>query len=99
MNKSMLLGAVLALSLNVSLSFAQGDEKDFATHKAEISKEVDEHIKALQDHKSCIDGAKDKDALKACREKMKEYRHGNMMERMEGRKDRIDKRMEKMKKK
>ena len=93
-----LLAAVFALSLNASISFAD-DKKDFATHKAEISKEVDEHIKALQDHKSCIDGAGDKDGLKACREKMKEYRHGNMIERMEGKKDRLDKRMEKLKKK
>lgn len=75
------------------------DNKDFAARKAEVSKEVDEHIKALQDHKTCVDAAADPNALKACREKMKEYRHGQMMEHMQGKKERLEKRMDKMKEK
>ncbi len=100
MTKS-ILAAVMAISLGASTALAEHHEegKDFPARKAEISKEIDEHIKALQDHKSCVSAAQDPAAMKACREKMKEYRHGQMMERMGDKKERLEKRMEKMKEK
>ena len=93
-----LFSVVLALGLSTTAAFANDHEgKDFNARKAEVSKEVDERIKALQEHKACVDAAADPAALKSCREKMKEFRHEQKMEHMGKRKERLEKRMEKMK--
>lgn len=88
------LAALLVLSFNSSFSFA---EDDFAAHKAKATAEIDEHIKSLQDHKSCVSAAENKDGMRACREKMKEFRQSERVEHMEKRQERMQKRMDKMK--
>ncbi len=78
---------------------ARADEKEgnFETHKAEMLKNIDEHIAKLQEHRTCVSSAASGDALKACRETMKEYRFDKKMEHMENRKGRMDKRMKRAK--
>ena len=78
-------------------SAAAGDNLE--TRKAEMLKEIDEHISKMQEHKSCVSAASTKEALMSCHDKMKEYRKGERMEHMDRRMERMQERKEKMMKK
>lgn len=68
-----LFAALLCLgSLN---SFAEKEEgKTFEEKKAMMLSGTDERLKHMNELRSCISSAADEAALKACRQKMKEYR-------------------------
>jgi hypothetical protein len=76
---------------------AAGDNLE--THKAEMLKEIDEHIAKMQEHKSCVTAATTKEAMMACRDKMKDYRQGERTEHMDRRMERMEQRKQKMMKK
>lgn len=88
--KSSLLGLLLVQILQSPVSSA-ADAPDFEKRKAEALTHLNEHIQKLQSHKSCVEAAKDAEALKACREDMQSWRkelRGQMKERRENRKQR-----------
>ena len=64
-----LLIATLLMSMS---AFAEEKNENFAAVKARISANIDQRIAAIQAHKSCVDGANDKEALQACRKSHKE---------------------------
>lgn len=57
------------------------DGKNFETHKAEALKRIDEHLAKMNEHKTCVSAAADKEALKKCHEAMREF-HQGMKEEM-----------------
>lgn len=71
--------------------------KTFEERKASMSKNADEHIAFLNEHKTCVTSAADDAALKACGEKMRAHHMDHKMDRMEKRKDKMEKKMDKMK--
>lgn len=80
---------VLALILCLGTLTAIAEEKkgagNFEERKAKLSAHLDERIAALQKAKSCLSSAKDDEALKACKEEMREARkemHHQMKEKM-----------------
>lgn len=89
----------LAFLLVSTAIFADDDKGDFNTHKTEILSHIDEKVQKMQEHKSCVQAAQDKEALKKCKESMHEWRKGERMEHMEKLKERLEGRMEKMQKK
>ncbi|MCB0351804.1 MAG: hypothetical protein KDD38_11515, partial [Bdellovibrionales bacterium] len=91
--KSIVLCAILALSVS---AFAEGEKKEenFAKRKTEMLEGIDKKIAAMQEHKTCVSAASDKDAMKKCHEKMKAFREENRGEHMGMRKERMEKRME-----
>lgn len=64
---------LLIATLFSSFAFADALKvENFAEMKTNISANIDQRIAQLQSHKSCVQGAQDKEALKACRMKHKE---------------------------
>jgi hypothetical protein len=56
-------------------SFAEKDDgKTFEEKKSMLLTHIDKRIAHLNDSKACVAGAKDKDALMVCKQKMKEHR-------------------------
>lgn len=80
-------------------AIAIADDGDFAKHKSEMLKHIDERIQKMTEHKNCVSGAADKDGLKKCRESMREWRKGEMQEMRERRMDGMQKRLDKLKEK
>ena len=79
---------LLIATFLVSMSaYADQKEENFATVKARISANIDQRMSAIQAHKSCVEGASDREALKACREShkasMKKLHEENKGEREE----------------
>jgi len=67
--KLSIIALVLSLlSLNLFAADAAPSADKFAEHKANVLKSIDERIAAIQTEKSCIGGAANHDAIKACRE-------------------------------
>ena len=50
-----------------------GPGQKFEEHKAKILSEIDQHIAKMQEHRSCVAGASDHDAIKKCHETMKAF--------------------------
>lgn len=71
-------------------------KEEFAAHKTEIMGELDQHIQKLQEHKTCVSNAADREAMKACRATMKEFRKGERKEHHDRRKAFMKKRLDKM---
>ena len=90
--KLLLAGMMVGL-----VSLAQADEGDFAKFKAERLSHIDERIQKMQEHRNCVNAAQDKEAFKACRGHMKEWRMDEKEERMAKRKERREKRKEEKK--
>jgi hypothetical protein len=71
---------LLCFSLNVFADHHEGDSDkkmegmSFEEAKKMKLEKVDMMIKRMEEHKNCISSAQDKDALKACREKMMSQR-------------------------
>lgn len=93
-----MLKFIAALFL-ISLPALAEDNSVFEARKAEALKEIDQHISKLNEHKTCVSNAKDKESLKTCHEAMKDFRQDRRMEHMGNRRDRLDKKMEKLKEK
>lgn len=91
--KEIILAAVFGLG---SFAFAEGPGAGFEEHKKNALENIDKHIKALQDSKSCISSAKDHKAMEVCHEKMKEFRMDMREEHLKNRKERIDERIKKL---
>ena len=94
----------LALTFGSFAAFAEIEDgpdmgKTFAERKAHMQTEIEQHLTAMNAHKTCVNAAADDAALKACRDKMIEMHAQKRMGNMEGRKDMLEKRMEKMKEK
>ncbi|WP_408097554.1 hypothetical protein ACJVC5_01205 [Peredibacter sp. HCB2-198] len=67
---SLLLGSVGAFADH----HEEWDKLPFAEKKAKMSEKLDKKMKMIQENKSCVDGAKDDAALKACKDKMMEQK-------------------------
>ncbi len=72
---------VIGLCLFSSLVIADQKAEKLDEVKAKITSNLDERISQLQKMKSCVSSAKDRAALKACREDMKSFRQERRAER------------------
>ncbi len=80
-----------------ALADHHGGGKNFADVKAQAEANIDQRIANLQEAKTCISGAADKAALKACRQTLKSKQKSIKSARMGKKMDRMNKRMDKMK--
>lgn len=89
MSKMLVMGALALVSLTAHGEREAGRKgADFETRKAEMVKHLEERLAALQQHKACLQGAKDQEALRACQKTMMEHRRKmreGMRERREAR--------------
>lgn len=96
---------VMVLAASFSLqSFAQEQEskpevQNVEARKAEMLKNIDERIAKLNEHKTCVSAAPNKEALKKCHESMKEFRNDQKEQWKEKREERKEKRKERKEKK
>lgn len=88
---------ILCLVLLFSNSTFAEEKTGFEDRKKEALSRIEERIQKLQEHKSCISAAADKEAFKACHGKMKEWREDKKDE-MRERKEERQKRREERKK-
>jgi hypothetical protein len=89
--KKIFIISVCAFSLSV-IAEPQGEAENksakFEELKSNMLQNIDLRISKLTEHKSCVSAASDKDALKNCHEKMKEFRQEMRGKRDESRKAR-----------
>jgi hypothetical protein len=79
-----------------ALSHQAFAEDEFAAHKTEILAEIDGRIQKMQEHKSCVSAATNKEALMACRSTMKAWRESEHAQHAEKAKGRIDEKIKKL---
>lgn len=100
MNKNTVLFPLVALALGVTVSAfadeAPADTGKYEAFKAERLKELDERIQKLQEHRTCVSSAANKDAFKSCHGSMKAWRDSEKAEHMEKRNARMGERMKKL---
>lgn len=89
--------SLVILGIFLASSFAVAQGGGFEEQKSHVLQNVDERISMLQDMKSCVVGAGDLAALKVCQEKRKDYNRNKKAAKRQHRKDRMDKRIERMK--
>ncbi len=95
--KKIILGLSFLSSILISPTFADDAAKEarkkemFQDAKSMATKNIDQRISALQETKSCISSASDKDALKKCREAAKDKAKNFRKENKERRKEFKDK--------
>lgn len=82
---------MICFSLNASASHHEEMQKKWDSMSYEDAKKmslekIEKMQAALDEHKSCVNAAKDKEGLKACREKAKAKRK-EWKEKMKGKKD------------
>ena len=75
-----LFAVFMGLSLNAFADHHEGMDKKMESMSFEDAKKMrlermDMRSKMMEEHKSCVSAAKDKDGLKACMKNMKEDRH------------------------
>jgi|GEM_PF-865037 len=90
--------SLMAATCLLSLSSIAGPE-EFSAHKAEALATMDKRIANLNEAKTCMTAAADKEAMKNCHMALKEDRmemHGEMMNK---KKNRMEERMKKMEEK
>ncbi len=89
----MILLIGVALSFHASSSFAEGPnaDADFGKHKTEASARIDQRIAELNNLKSCINSAANKDAIKSCHEKHKDSAQNMRAEHLQDRMERLEK--------
>ncbi len=75
---------------------SSGAGDNFEKHKAAAMEHVDKRLAALQEHKSCVTSAKDMAGMKACQAKMKDFRMDMREDHLKNKRDRIDKKLNKM---
>lgn len=71
--KTLLVAALMIGSFNVFADHHENDGKTFEEKKSMMLSHIDKKIAHMNEKKSCVQAAKDKEGLKACREKMKEH--------------------------
>jgi flagellar biosynthesis regulator FlaF len=85
---------LLIATLLISFAYAEEDKKsdNIAQMKERASANIDQRIALLQAHKSCVQAASDREAMKACRksnkEAMKKLHQENKGEREQFKEDR-----------
>lgn len=87
---------ILALTLSSLQAFANPTEPDFQEMKTNIVNHFDKKIAQLQEGKTCVSAAKDKEGLKACRMKMRDS-HKAMKKDWEAKRDEFRAKKEKNK--
>ena len=73
--------SLLVLVLSLASSVVRADDKkegkkdgkNFESHKAEILSHIDSRIQKMHEHRGCVSAATDREALKKCRESMREH--------------------------
>jgi hypothetical protein len=88
---------LFAMLFSVTAFAAKGE--NFEENKAKAIARLDQRISMLQEAKTCISSAADKDALKACHKKHKESRQAFADDRKEKKEARKAKRAERKKNK
>ncbi len=82
--KKLLIAGLCLFSLTAFADETEeGAGKNFEEHKAKMIEGIDKRIAGMNELKSCVSAAKDRDAVKACREKMKDMREDMREERKE----------------
>lgn len=71
----------------------QGNNEEFAKRKAEMLQDADLRISKINEFKSCVSSASTPDAMKPCREKMKQFHESHRAEVVERHKTRLDERI------
>lgn len=85
------------LSICIISFIAQAQDGDkFAEHKKKMSQELEKRIVLLQTEKTCIDGATDHSAAKACKEASKASHEKLQAEHRQQRSQNIDEQMKKL---
>lgn len=87
---------LLVLGILVSSAAFAADEENFAKRKEEMLANMSERIQKMEEMKTCVNSAADKEALKACHKGMKEWREGEKGERMEKHRGMLEKRKAKI---
>ena len=93
---SLIAATVFSVLMGASPVARAAEGPDFEKHKAEAVTEIDQRIGKLQQMKSCISGASNHEAVKACRADMKEFREEQRSERIEKRKEALENRLNKL---
>jgi hypothetical protein len=87
--------SLIALSFVVTgLAFAQGN--NFEDHKKKMVEEIEKRINLLQTEKTCIAGASDVNAVKACREAAKKEHEALRSEHKQEKMKHIDEKIKKL---
>lgn len=97
-----MLVLICALTFGASVQAHNHEDKDgkgFEAHKAEALKGIDDRLAKLNEHKTCVTAAADKEAFKKCHESMKEFRHDKKEEWKEKREEMKEKRKARKEKK
>ena len=68
-------------------------EENFEKGKSEALSELDQRIQKLQENRTCMSAAANRDAMKKCHESMKDWREGKKHEMMEKKQMRMEERM------
>lgn len=63
------------------------EARNFESRKTELLGKIDERIKKMQEHRSCVAAASDRESLKKCRETMHQLMEEKREERREARKE------------
>lgn len=98
----MFMKALLSLSLCSAVFSFHAIAEDAGPALEEAKKHhlemIDARLAALNEAKTCVNGATTRDAVIECHKKLKDEHHDMKMKHMEHKKERLEKRMEKMKK-
>lgn len=78
---------------------AHSEGEDLNARKAEMNANIDAKIKRLQEHKTCINSASTREAMKACHEQMENFHEQMRASNMEKRKSHIDEKIRKLEEK
>jgi biopolymer transport protein ExbB/TolQ len=90
-------GLFIAMSLSsVSVLAAGEDTADFEKRKTEALSHIDQMIQKLQETRTCLSAATDREGMKKCRGGMREWHKSERMHRLEERKDRLEERIQKV---
>lgn len=91
---------VIVMMVFSSSVFAQDKAADdFAKTKSDILSHIDKRLAFMQEHKACVSAAQNVEALKACRQKMRDSKMDMRMDYMGMKMDRMEMRKKRMKEK
>ena len=92
-----LLIALFVLTGSVAMADQhEGKGEKFEEIKKKAIASTEERIAKLQENKACISAATNPDGMRACQEKMREFRMEKREEHLENRKMKIDEKLKKM---
>lgn len=87
---------LITIGLSLGVGAHAASDLKFEEHKKQALEGIEKRISAMQEHKTCVSAAQDEKAFKACHEKMREFHHDMRADHLKMRKQRIDKKMEKL---